>query len=158
MESTPPYPPLHHAVPWHELEGGELNHGGRAPRPRVTALPARPLRPDGGDEDTNDGHVAVGGDDDRPMEDVRVVEDDRDLSDVEDDGEDEVRHGDVVEGPSGCAGPMSLSIWVGIRGVRGGYRCGMSGSDVHPEHEPEWPVLSMQLVSSPAPVLAITLT
>ena len=48
------------------------------------------MGPDCGKEDAKDGDVGVDGDDNEPVEEIRVVEDDGDLSDVEDDGEDEV--------------------------------------------------------------------
>ena len=59
----------------------------------------RALRPDRGEQDTDDGDVAVDRDDGGPMEEVGVSEDDDDLGDVEEDGEDKVGERDVVERP-----------------------------------------------------------
>ena len=63
----------------------------------VAALGA--LRPDGGEHDADDRHVAVHGDDHCPVEEVRVREDDNELGDVEEDGGNEVGERDVVERP-----------------------------------------------------------
>ena len=58
----------------------------------MLAQPAvlRALCPDCGEQDTDDGSVAVDRDNSGPMEEVGVGENDRDLGDVEEDGEDEV--------------------------------------------------------------------
>ena len=67
----------------------------------MLAQPAvlRALGPDCGEQDTDDGDVAVHSDDGRSVEEVGVGEDDRDLGDVEEDGEDKVGERDVVERP-----------------------------------------------------------
>ena len=58
----------------------------------MLAQPAvlRALCPDRSEQDADDGDVAVHSDDGSLMEEVGVGEDDRDLGDVEEDGEDEV--------------------------------------------------------------------
>lgn len=65
----------------------------------VDVLALRALRPDGRKEDADDRDIAVDGDNESAMEEVRVEEDDDDLRHVEEDGEDEIGDGDIVERP-----------------------------------------------------------
>lgn len=88
---------MRHDVPRRELERLE-SRGRAAARANARRLPARrALAPDGGEENANDGYVAVDRDDDRPVEEVGVAEDDDELCDVEEDGEDEVGDDNVEE-------------------------------------------------------------
>ena len=90
---------------------------------RVLAL--RTLHPNGGEEDTDDGDVAVDGDDGRAVEEVGVEEDDEDLRDVEEDGEDEVGDRDVVERPYALR-PRVFKFESEVKVlVEGSYECGV---------------------------------
>lgn len=72
---------------------------GRLPRPRPYAYATTGARrPDGGEEDAEDGDVGVDADDVRTLDVVGVAEDEDELRDVEDDGEDEVGERDPEEG------------------------------------------------------------
>ena len=64
---------------------------------RVLSLCA--LHPNGREEDTDNSHVAIDGDDGGAVEEIGVEENDEDLCDVEEDGEYEIGDGDVVERP-----------------------------------------------------------
>lgn len=56
-------------------------------------------RPDGGEEDAENGDVRVDAEDVRALDEVGVAEDEDELGDVEDDGEDEVGERDPEERP-----------------------------------------------------------
>ena len=70
--------------------GAEGARGGVArPHPYARATTGA-RRPDGGEEDAEDGDVGVDADDVRALNVVGVAEDEDELSDIEDDGQNEV--------------------------------------------------------------------